>query len=153
MEDLIILLLFVAWIGYTFYKESEKQKKIREAKTATKPLGEPMQSENKNFVPQMEDTEFETEVLSQGSSDDFRPIMEKYSPEKVSAEHASPLEYIPLIDQINRPDFTSIEYNSKNISIPQENIEQPIEEDTFSEFSFDLKQAVIYSAILQRPYD
>ena len=152
MEDLIVLLIFIAWIGYTFYKESKKHKKTV-GKPPTLPVDIPEQADKRRINPQMEEFDYDTDFEGGIPVTEAKENVIMASPEVSRAETSSPIQFIPLINQIHRPDFESIEYvRDEQTKIHELMKEQP-EDEASKEFSFYLRQAVIYSCILHRPYD
>ncbi|MDK2909848.1 MAG: hypothetical protein PWR20_1415 [Bacteroidales bacterium] len=177
MDDLLTILLVVGWMVLGIYQNSRKQKKRAETKRQaaererqrSSPQSGPVYpstrpQENRPQKPLIEETEnFPQEpnleeVLGEllGMPAKPKPVAKPREPkpvETVKAEPYSPLAYTPLVEQINKPQYESIEFREEH-QTPGYHI-QDAENVQWSHpelEGFDLRKAVIYSAILNRPY-
>lgn len=177
MDDLLTILLVVGWMVLGIYQNSRKQKKRAQAKRQaadreekrSNPQSGPVYQTTKSqenrpqkpFIEEAEDFPQEPnleEVLGEllGMPAKPKPVvktLESKPVEGTKAEPYSPLAYTPLIEQINKPQYESIEFreehktpgylieDGRNVQWTHPDLEE-----------FDLRKAVIYSAILNRPY-
>lgn len=148
MDELIYILLAVAWIVYSIYSANQK-KKQRQAEAAKKAdheeitdQADPAKRQRSIFEEMFDDSAFEEfeeigeeEVLKQAKEDiktvkvaDNEVIMDKASYKAMKQpETADQDEVLDVFDV----------YSVQPLVTPE---------------SFDLKKAVIYSTILERPY-
>lgn len=178
MDDLLTILLVVGWMVLGIYQNSRKQKKRAEAKRQaaererqrnSPPSGPVYQTtrpqENRPQKPpswrkqkiSLQEPNLE-EVLGEllGMPAKPKPVAkprESKPVETAKAEPYSPLAYTPLIEQINKPQYESIEFREEH-KTPGYHIQDTGNVQwTHPELEgFDLRKAVIYSAILNRPY-
>jgi hypothetical protein len=176
MDDLLTILLVVGWMALGIYQNSRKQKKIKEAKRQAaereayapppprpvaqkappveKPAPQPMPETWEELPPEPNLEDVLGELL--GMPTKPKPVVKtpvSKPAQPLKAEPYSPLAYTPLIDQINKPQYESIEFREEH-KTPGYQIEDSAHERwNYPGFDgFDLRQAVIYSAILNRPY-
>lgn len=182
MDDLLTILLVVGWIMLGIYQNSRKQKKLKEARRQATMREEPVRPAQRDMagspprtekqvpppVQEMKEATIEEPDLEdvigellglptqpkakpQPQSTAETPVKRPTGP--VSAEPYSPLAYTPLIEQINKPQYESIEFREEHMT-PGYNIDNQ-EHEHWSHpllHDFDPRQAIIYSAILHRPY-
>jgi hypothetical protein len=148
MEDFIYLILLIAWVVFAFYRKSQKKNEAAQRQQkSTRPQGEPRQ------IPSWEDI-----ILGK------EPVFEKESPpvpEVVLTDGMSPvLRETSFEKEYNRLGITSIEEMDKPVvredSLDANKQEEEIMRKKISaadhRIKIDLRQAVIYSEILNRPY-
>lgn len=159
MEDVIYILIGLAWFGYSAYKAN--QKKVQ--KNATR------QAEAQSFANQHSDEDetdasFETseliERLFSGEPSPKRPVPFS-EPSGLFGDLNSPPpmadEKIPesMLHQL-RPEYESIEYVNPRPAGIEVSAKEPVVKEqvphTEEIISFNLRQAVIHQAILNRPY-
>ncbi len=156
MEDLIYILIGVAWVAYSVYSQNQKQKRKRQAESEFVDTEESPEIEEKpkplfeekfnlesifNFEEKKEeylDSPYsEIDVVEEkDNSAYFNPETEGVSAFKEEKEDAAEIENV---DEIKKS-----EANEKLNDITL-NIAEIIED-------FDIKKAVIYSEILNAPY-
>ncbi len=179
MDDLLTILLVVGWMALGIYQNSRKQKRMKEARrqaaekeTATrtqprpmtqsarpveKPTPKPVAAERDQLPgePDLEDILGELLGMPAKPKPTVEPpVSQPIKPaQPLKAESYSPLAYTPLIDQIKKPQYESIEFREEH-KTPGYQIEDSMDERWSHPAleGFDLRQAVIYSAILNRPY-
>lgn len=159
MDDLIYLLLFVAWIVFAIYRNNQK-KKLREQQKAKSTSGEPedMQKESPGTLLE--------EILlgEQVTRYEEEPAYEVEDTSRITGEKTiyedkrTPMDFD---DEYNLRGITSIEESDLNTGkerseegkIPLEKIQiMDFDEKEKEPFEFDLRKAVIYSEILNRRY-
>lgn len=165
MDDLIYLLLFVAWAAFAFYRNSQK-KKQREA-------------QRQRAAQQQDDSEGFQEERSPGSlleeillgEQEERTIEEPYFESELPESESRIYARAPVVEEEKVPMDFDDEYNQRGITSVEEldlktreiesdrgeNDGQSIQVITFEEdqnepFDFDLRKAVIYSEILNPRY-
>lgn len=155
MDDLIYILLGLAWIIYAAYRANQKQKK----KVLTTPTSAPSQQTPPREQPRPIDTIFR-EILGEGSSleevifpesqsyDDIT-VRELEKEKQLFSRPKTVLETIPTEEGISA--FDSIYKSDRAKYLPADAEEHP-SPATREEDWFDLRKAVIYAEILNRPY-
>lgn len=152
MDDLIYILMLVAWVAYSIYnaKQKKKQKELQ-----NRPAAEPQHEHE--FEPdqtQKPQRSIFDEVFGEGQFEDFEETMEEVVPHveeirKVPAEYAyykpEPVEEMEKEEYITASQLIS---NRENTLVDLDLIDKPI---TYGNY-FNLRKAVIYSAILERPH-
>lgn len=183
MDDLLTILLVVGWLILGIYQNSRKQKKLKEARRQAAmreevgrtperdKVGRPQGREKTVApppVPEMKETPVDEpdiedvlgELLGLPTQPKPKPQPQPVTstsvsqpPSPVKAEPYSPLAYTPLIEQINKPQYESIEFREEHMT-PGYNIDNQEPEHWTHPLlhDFDLRQAIVYSAILHRPY-
>ncbi|HAQ66151.1 MAG TPA: hypothetical protein DCR43_09915 [Bacteroidales bacterium] len=159
MDDLIYVLLGLAWIGYSAYKANQK----KTAKNLAK-FSQPQSIVNQDKYENEADESTNTiDFVGRLFSDSFVQENKVYrsntgnmygdlnSPEPMADE----LKPESMIDDIN-VEYQSIEYSGRQAPIAEDDrkkAENGVPEILSEEIiSFDLRQAVIHQAILNRPY-
>ncbi|MGC8865781.1 MAG: hypothetical protein ACP5O2_08680 [Bacteroidales bacterium] len=182
MDDLLTILLVVGWIVLGIFQNSRKQKKIKEARRQATMREEANKSPKRDWetspqrppehvpapVPEMKEITMEEpdleDVLGEllGMPSKPKPLPRPQPAAKspvngpagpMKTEPYSPLAYTPLIEQINKPQYESIEFREEHMT-PGYHIDSHEPEPWSHPLlqGFDPRQAVIYSAILHRPY-
>lgn len=177
MDDLLTILLVVGWVVLGLYQNSRKQKKMKEAKRQvasqremqSRSEGRPNDQKPRPYEKPRPHREADTyeELPEEPKMEDIlgellgmpakpRPVTRKTVSQPTQppkAEPYSPLAYTPLIDQINKPQYESIEFREEH-KTPGYQIEDSTHRNWRHPLvdELDLRQAVIYSAILHRPY-
>ena len=165
MDDLIYLLLFLAWAAFAFYRNSQK-KKQREAQRARAPQ---QQSDSEEFQEERSPGSLLEEILlgEQEEATIDEPYFESDIPESESRIYAE----APVVEEEKVPMDFDDEYNQRGITSVEEldletgetesdkgeksgkNLQViTFEEDQNGPFDFDLRTAVIYSEILNPRY-
>mgnify|MGYP000860885655 CR=1 FL=1 len=156
MDDVLYLILVAVWVAFGFYQNARKQKKKAGTVPKTQPSGKPV------FTPQPEkESDLEDvlgEILGIPKPEPVRPVTETVQPSPAHTMKYEPIESspgmrtVPLMDQIKKPRYESIEFvelaELKGVSSMQDSgtgTSNP-------SIAFSLRHAVIYSAILNRPY-
>jgi hypothetical protein len=159
MDDLIYILALVAWVGYAFYKNSKKVKKNmpgrQEAESAPqKPdfrtlLEEMLMGEEARQAPWTE----QQPPVTKGAYEygNYEDVLEKIPEGPYETFENQSLETVESLEVADPERAVMYNYN--------ESLQQmsPIYADTGTEEgrvreAFDLRKAVIYSAVLNRPY-
>lgn len=151
MEDYIYILLGVLWLGASIYRASQKKKEKGKAKTpaTATPKPETRGSQARTLLeeilggqevsipePLVQEVEYEEPIMLEvedlGSSKSFQKEYAEYSfgeLESVSGEGIRSIDRIDFKDQM------------------------PLQENNPSKaLTIDLRKAIIYKAILERPY-
>ena len=167
MEDVLYILIGVAWVAYSIYSYNQKAKRQQEAR---KKISQGNQNDNSNYEEQIEppkrafdDIFSKIQSFSEkefDSSPYYSPEEETVfaEPEIESIENISSVEEVtesnsPLSkemfqgylekdkNKIERKEVAQKEYDATNNQI----------EENEEFFEFELKKAIIYSEILKRP--
>jgi hypothetical protein len=150
MDDLIYILMLVAWVAYSIYnaKQKKKQKELQ-----NRPAAEPQPNYEPEQTQKPQRSIFE-EVFGEGQFEDFEETIEEEVPHveetrKVPAEYTyykpEPMEVLAREEYITASQLIS---DRENELVDIDLIDKPI---TYGNY-FNLRKAVIYSAILERPY-
>jgi hypothetical protein len=164
MEDVIYTLLVIAWVGYGIYSAAKKRK----AKENSPAAASPVQSQSKETIESV------FESLFQGNPS-TSPLTPPYSQEEYVEEiiDSDPDNYTDNAEEYEEVDYLD--------TVPEAKLESEI--DTYSgtdnveasvlldeemdeiqksaiessektnSYDFDLRQAVIAQAVLERPYE
>ncbi len=154
MDDLIYILLGLAWVIYAAYRANQKQKK----KSTTSPASGPPSALPRE-QPRPLDTLFE-EILGEGSSLEEVALPEYQSYDDITVKELEKekqlfnrpktiLETIPSEEGISA--FDSRSETAGKVSLTADEEEHPIQTIMAGE-RFDIRKAVIYAEILNRPY-
>jgi hypothetical protein len=149
MDDLIYLIILIAWVVFAFYRKSQKKgqaaKEVQERPIPRRETG-PLPTLEEILLgrePQ-EEPEVETVPRQTTISDGMAPVL---------AETAFEKEYnrkgIESIEEMDRPFYLSVTKEVENNSGPVL-LEDNGEEEWLE--NINLRQAVIYAEILNRPY-
>jgi len=150
MDDLIYILLLVAWVAYSFYnaKQKRKQKEQQQKPYAQpKPVAEPMPEAK----PQRSIFE---EIFKEAGLEDYEEHEPEYEP-----EYLEPAKETKIFSYEDPETWDEKDKHVLNtgLRIPEES--QPKEPETVlaghtdtQKEAFDLRRAIIYNAILERPY-
>lgn len=155
MDDLLYIVLVVLWVAFGLYQNARKQQKKKTTHSPQPSSGHSPQTQQPkpDYIPRpVPQPDFE-DVLGEllGLPKEEPRSQPVYEPVR-QAEPQSPLQYKNLVDQIKRPKYESIEFDNRqagNYKI-QNHADDEMNELVFQDF--DLRQAVVYAAILQRPY-
>jgi hypothetical protein len=148
MEDYIYIIALIAWVVFAFYRKSQKKNEAaREAQRKAQPRSDsrPMTTLEeillgKEYIPEEEPETVPTSYTSDGMA----PVIGETAFEK---EYN--LRGITSIEEMDKP-FSFKKY--QNVDIQEDKILLEEDVDTLPVVSVDLRQAVIYSEILNRPY-
>jgi len=149
MDELIYILLIVAWIAYSIYNAKQKKKqKEQTRKPSTEPqpqyeTAEPQKSQRSILEELFGETDFE--IIE---DDEEEPVVQENIPQQkpapVFAEHA----HIRQAAESEYKIVSRLTDQMKGLEIADE----IADEHTTYATEFDLRKAVIYSVILERPY-
>lgn len=164
MEDVLYILIGVAWVAYSIYSYNQKAKKNKQTKQS-----HPYSEYESNQSDQLEEEE---EYQEQPSA--FDELISEFKSKEAHGDVISPLDYQkspvpePLVSS-EESIHTEEEPMEDNSPLSQEMYEQyketeeefvdkddinelsDSEDETGEEIDFDLKKAIIYSEILKRP--
>ena len=151
MEDLIYLVILIAWAIFAFYRQSQKKK------AAARAAGdEPVQPMEEHRQRTWEEILFGEEVIE---ADEKEPAREELPPRWQKATSYEPIS------------LEQMYMNKKAESLEDPRVQQRMEKEKASRAKeekqkkkavekqhpllsdFDLRKAVIFSEILRRPYD
>jgi hypothetical protein len=146
MDDLIYILLGIAWILYAAYRAGKKRKAAPPARQGTQ------EEAPKPFQTLLED------MMKEDSLEEYTPEAESYDEKTIREiqmertllrKPVLPLETIPLEEGISA--FSPGQQEPVSVySFAEEEIQEPGQgEGSY----FDLRKAIIYNAILHRPYN
>ncbi|MCK9290142.1 MAG: hypothetical protein WCR58_07300 [Bacteroidales bacterium] len=147
MEDLIYILLILVWVVLTIVKSSKKNQKAA-------PSGSPQKPRKSKSLEEWLEEYLPAAPATQDSSD--RPTYNKdFYP-------ASQTDFRPSVSEIavqSRKGYSpiSLEYmdsdSDNDFTLSDEEISDKIDEEPIYKLKpFDLRQAIIYEAVLNRPY-
>lgn len=147
-EDIIYILIGVAWIAYSIYKGTQKSRAKAKKKEDTPEL-----AENKKSV-------FETffdDVLVEEKAVPYEPVLEDVTPDEPET-----LEEIPTKKPFSYDDyFEESNYKDRLDVYEKSGTEKPLKQEQKTiidpskkrkKLRIDLRKAVVYSEILNRRY-
>jgi hypothetical protein len=152
MEDLIYLVILIAWAVFAFYRQSQKKKRAAEKAAGSEPVVPQTDQKQRNWeeilfgdesYEEMEpDEELQAEPAARMTRQSREPLSleQKYMPGK-----AESLEDPRVQRQMER--------EKKIVLEEQDEHEESLQKQDHPLKDFDLRKAVIYSEILRRPYD
>jgi hypothetical protein len=148
MEDLIYVIALIAWVAFSFYRK--QQKKAEADRKMQRPT---VQRTDSAPVPTWEDILLGEEPVPMDEpapasapvfTDGMSPVLKETSFEK---EYK--LRGINSVEEMNKP-FRMSDFRQQDMKIESADDESMEREEWLSKF--DLRRAVIYSEILNRPY-
>jgi len=162
MEDVLYILIGVAWVAYSIYSYKQKAKKQQVAKQSI--------TQREYEIPDSEEQPQQKQSALRNIISEFQSYSQKesgsspyYTPENESVfseAEANSVENISSIEELtesNSPlsqemlnQYLKKDYD-KEITIENKDIDKDIDNNTEIEFEFDLKKAIIFSEILKRP--
>jgi hypothetical protein len=150
MDDLIYILLLVAWVAYSIYNAKQKKKqKEMERRTTSEP--KPVYEQSQPEKPQR--SVFE-ELFGEGPFNEL-PETEEEEESFVEEIPEIPHSYIPYkpisLEEVPEQDF-HIGTRMHTISDEEDDDPEPVVKLPTYGKDFDLRKAVIYSTILEQPY-
>lgn len=181
MDDIIYFLLLVGWLAFSFYQQSAKKKKKLEEMKAAQERQKSMQDKVENEVIYQNETHG-APVVAEEKKPDFKSVLEeillgeKMSLEDIPEQEAQSLESIPEAEfsreeEIEEQNMYQKYFEREMLSEIKDEaifqmdkmqdeddelvISEPVEvhEEDFNEtHAFNLRQAIIYSEILNRRY-
>lgn len=145
MDDFLYILLAIGWVVFGIYKNYQKQAKKSQTVTKKAPL--PKKREIKDIFEDFFPVE---EIKRVEQKEETKEVVNKQS-EIYTAENKS-LETIPGNDYFSYEKESSEKgIKNKDLKINEKSkLEEVV--DNIEKFDFDLRKAVIYKAILERPY-
>ena len=154
MDDVIYLIVLIAWVVFAFYRKSQKKDAAaREAQRRARPEGEstPFPTLEEILLGEEPVTSNETAyepatVPSSGTykTDGIPPVLSQ-----TSFEREYRLRGIESVEELGRP-FEMNKIEVIDIQEDDENTDRNVTEEWRARF--DLRQAFIYSEILNRAY-
>jgi hypothetical protein len=164
MGDYIYILILLAWVGFTLYNKSRKarsegQEKARPQSWLEKSIQEMMTGEVQSNMPKAREIKFEEEPYDDES--DYQPPVPAASPVPVTQKQevtSFEKEYNTLgIYSIEEEDtyrgVEPIQMSYYDLTDQNSSEEDDGDEEDEYRHGFNLRQAVIYAEILNRPYD
>jgi hypothetical protein len=167
MDDILYILLGIAWILYAFYKGNKKQKARRSGPATTGAQKADNPSSVKDFesvLSQFMGVEEEAEepeqkplhaneYFSRSSEEYEKPGLKPKTYETLEGESLEIIE--PGISKINKQQKykRSVEEQKEEIRNILKYHTASHEQTLLSGYQFDLRKAVIFSEILRRPYN
>jgi hypothetical protein len=149
MDDLIYLIILIAWAAFAFYRKSlKKAQAAKEAQERSIPRREtgPMPTLEEILLgrEQEDEPEFESVPRQTATTDGMSPVLTETAFEKEYNRKG-----IQSIEEMDRPFYLSVTKEIESNSGPI-----LLENDGHDEWqeNIDLRQAVIYAEILNRPY-
>ncbi|MBE0661592.1 MAG: hypothetical protein IH597_03910 [Bacteroidales bacterium] len=151
MDDLIYILAGIAWVAYSIYNARQK-KKLKEERERTVPKAEPVYEPEPASTPTRSIFE---EIFKEAGLNEFDEELEE-NVKPATAEISAKTQYFTYEDtdiEIKAAeDLIKKEAPAFSEHFVAENVPyHEMKEKTRSNI-FDLRKAVIYSAILERPY-
>ena len=150
MEDYIYIMIAVVWIAYSFYTSYQKAQKQKQGKTSIPgnagpvPAPKPYMPE-RDILHELLGEPEPKEVIPSGKT--YVPEWQEAAPEKKVTEAESMEE---IIDDIKTEKRTLVTFQPEAETTSSESVSQ--EQESGTETSFNLRNAVIYSEILNRKY-
>lgn len=154
--DLEKIVYVVALIAYLIYSFNKGKKELNKKKKAVSPPREPdfpKQKEEKQTENPLEDILKKFMGELEGNPVEPKEIIEQ--PQFPKKEKKQKKKYIPPpvtvenYESLEKPDA---EWTKSTLIMPEQMKEFIIEKEVENKFEFNSKDAVIYSAILNRPY-
>lgn len=151
MDDLIYILVGVAWVAYSIYSAQQK-KKLKEERERTVPQAEPAYEPEPNTSPSRSIFE---EIFKEAGLEELNDEIEETIKPVAAQIPAQPRYFtyedtnveIKAADELLQKEFPAFSEHFVAENMPY----SEMKEKTHSNI-FDLRKAVIYSAILERPY-
>jgi len=144
MDEYIYILLAIAWVIFSLYKKGSKQQKQKEqaAREAQDNAEQAEPSTTKSMLEQLIlGEEFKQPVTAKPVTE-APEIYETYDYDAIQKEEAESLEDdVPDYSDMNKPQIFVPGKTDNSYALKKKRKRE-----------FDLKQAVIYSTILDRPY-
>lgn len=165
MEDFIYILLGIAWIGFTIYNQQKKLKQKQErAAQKSKPSGvseahayEPPPEKEKSFLEKLmeeiSDEPVEDPIQRHFTEDEPQQTYQGFNKAESVERAKSVGDIIENNSALSKEYFKRTEKNDIKDQEEEEEFTY-YEPENYVEYlaDFDLRKAVIYSAILERPY-
>jgi hypothetical protein len=142
MDDFIYVLIGIIWLAFSVIKGSQKKK----AAMAKRPAAEESTSQNSTFEEIMAEILGTNEVKPTQQNQTFEPLVEEVVEEEEVGNAYQSLEDLYLKERLNNKQELQIEKPENN------NLEPQILKRISREQQFDLRKAIIYQTILERPY-
>ena len=146
MEDYIYILLGIAWLIYTVYKAKQKS---RNAKPADDQLNKPPDYGQENDVKSIFNEVLGTNIPEENTRS-FADILNEYEEKRSQEYPVGKIQIDSKLDAVPEEEGLSV-FNKDELeeiidSVPQDPV-------TVRDFlDFDIRKAVIYSEIINRPY-
>jgi hypothetical protein len=147
MDDIIYILIGIAWIVYAAYRANKKQKKPQPARQEATP------ERPKPFRTILQ------EMMQEDSQEDYTPESESYDERAIEESQRQKTLYAqptPILETIpSEEGISAFDYGKKGpFGFSYDSSEEEDTEKLYAEgFRFDIRKAIIYSAILNRPYN
>jgi len=141
MEDFIYVLIGIIWLAFSVIKGSQKKK----AAMANRPEND-ANPKNKSFEDIMAEILGTNEVNHTQQNQAIEPIEEEIVEEEQVGNAYQSLEDLYLQERLQNEQELRIEKPKNN------NLEPQIIERNSRKQQFDLRTAIIYQAIMERPY-
>lgn len=147
MDDLIYIIALIAWVVFAFYRKSQKKAAATESRRPSRPASE------EDPLPTLEEILLgrEREIQPEPLPVPSVVLTDGMSPEL--SETAFEKEYkrrgISSVEELGKPNFMQ---GIKVSEIQKDDLTAQHEIDPEHKPDFDLRQAVIYAEILNRPY-
>jgi len=155
MDDLIYILLGIAWIIYAAYRANQKQKKRGSAMQPSVPTSSPAVPEERTRPLDTifreilgEGTSLEQVTFPESESYDEIAVKEMEKEKRLFGKPKTILETIPAEEGISAFD-SKYDEDTRSFTAADEDHAFPVDH---GENLFDLRKAVIYAEILNRPY-
>lgn len=151
MEDLIYLIILIAWAVFAFYRQSQKKK------AKARPFTPDYTGEEEEHTPNAWE-----EILFGGETEEKmerapEPELHRAGRRWNAVPEAVSLEQMYMKDEIESLEdpFVQQQMEKKKLALESTVRKQEKHPDQDSNFlsDFDLRKAVIYAEILYRPYD
>lgn len=174
MDDVVTVLMIVAYLGYSFYRASQKRKAAREKAAAkeesrqqpameqpvrpVKPVGKTIEQMLEELVMEkapkevvLEEDPWEAQSAETIPEVPLRPIEQDFSLEREPIRY-KPIEVIESLE--NNPDNIRMTFDSNPIGVTTHHMDMVPDLAWLygPDGRIDLRKAVIYSEILNRPY-
>lgn len=149
MEDLIYLALLIAWVVFAFYRRAQKKNT-----TARKPVSEPHPEQDFKPLPTLQEILFGDEnTYPEIPASRPKTWMDEgnYMPEPLETEFEKEYERRGITSVEGTPTGHKASFIQRS-EIQKDQISDETDVTEKSEETFDLRKAVIYSEILNRPY-
>lgn len=151
MDDLIYLIILIAWVAFAFYRQSQKKKAAQQAQAARpdtpKPEGSPFKTLEEILF---EETEPEPEPAPEPSRYD-RSFRRTTAYEPISLEQLYMKDEIQSLETLVPAGQEKVVKKETKEQILEEVEKRPARHPLLEDF--DLRKAVLFAEILNKPYD
>ncbi len=169
MEDLIYIIIGLLWLVFTFYTSSKKRKQKQQEKT--RPSQTSQESQEQNILEELfgkteiykqkadplhpySDNEliYESSEFESVDSEDSVTFEDEYENKGISSVETVGNRYYSDADKTSYQELVKRAQSHRIDNIETEDLYNEEPDDNIIKKDFNIRKAVIYQAILERPY-